>query len=140
MQSFHVWLIIGFVLIIAELASGTFYILVLGLTAFVAAIVAWFGASFVMQGIAAATVGVLGCIVVSMVRRRAAVPAMRGLDEGQIVKLDAWISRSDRLVKVRYRDALWEAKIVDGGDGEPGDVFYIVAMRGNNLEIAKRMS
>ena len=65
---------------------------------------------------------------------------MRGLDEGQIVKLDAWVSRIDRLVKVRYRDTLWDARIVDGGDGEAGDVFYIVAMRGNNLEIAKKIS
>lgn len=140
MQSFLVWAIIGFALVIAEVASGTFYILVLGLTAFVAAAVAWFGASFAVQVIVAVTFGLLGCILVSWLRRRAAVPVMRGLDEGQIVKLDAWVSRIDRLVKVRYRDTMWDARIVDGGDGEVGDVFYIVAMRGNNLEIAKKIS
>ncbi len=89
MQGFHIWLIIGLALIIAEIASGTFYILVLGLTALVAAALAWFGASFVIQVIVAVTVGILGCIALSILRRRAAVPVMRGLDEGQFVKLDS---------------------------------------------------
>ena len=140
MDSFLVWLIVGFVLVIAEMASGTFYILVLGLTAFVAAAVAWFGGSFAMQVVVAVTLGLIGCIAVSFIRRRHAVPVMRGLDEGQVVRLDTWISRAEGLVKVRYRDALWDARIVDGEAGEPGDVFFIVAMRGNNLEIAKKMA
>ena len=140
MQGFHIWLIIGLALIIAEIASGTFYILVLGLTALVAAALAWYGASFMMQVIVAATIGILGCIALTIVRRRAAVPVMRGLDEGQVVKLDTWISRGEGLVKVRYRDTLWDARIVDGTDGEPGDVFFIVATRGSTLDIAKKMS
>jgi membrane protein implicated in regulation of membrane protease activity len=139
-DGFLVWLIIGLVLVIAEVASGTFYILVLGLTAFVAAAVAWLGGSFAIQVVVAVTFGLAGCIAVSFIRRRKAVPVMRGLDEGQVVRLAAWISRADGLVKVRYRDALWDARIIDGESGEPGDVFFIVATQGNNLEIAKKMS
>jgi membrane protein implicated in regulation of membrane protease activity len=139
-DGFLVWVIIGLVLVIAEVASGTFYILVLGLTAFVAAAVAWLGGTFAIQVIVAVTLGLVGCIAVSLVRRRQAAPVMRGLDEGQVVRLDTWISRAEGLVKVRYRDALWDARIVDGEMGEPGDLFFIVATRGNNLEIAKKMS
>lgn len=139
MDSFLVWLIIGLMLVIAEVASGTFYVLVLGLTALIAAVVAWLGGSFAIQVVVAVTLGLFGCIAVSIIRRRTAVPLMRGLDEGQVVRLATWLSRADGLVKVRYRDALWDARIVDGEVGESGDIFFIVAMRGNNLEIAKKM-
>jgi membrane protein implicated in regulation of membrane protease activity len=39
---------------------------------------------------------------------------------------------------VTYRDALWDA-VVDGeARGEAGEVFYITAVDGNTLHVAKR--
>ena len=45
------WTIVGFVLVIVELATGTFYLLVLGLGAFAAALVAWAGGNMLIQAV-----------------------------------------------------------------------------------------
>ena len=37
MENYHYWLMAGFVLVITELVTGTFYLLVIGIAAFVAA-------------------------------------------------------------------------------------------------------
>jgi hypothetical protein len=46
-DTYWIWVIAGIALVVAELLSGTFYLLVLGVAAFVAAAVAWFGAAAV---------------------------------------------------------------------------------------------
>ena len=43
MELWVLWIIVGMVLVIAELVTGTFYLLVLGAGAFAAALVAWAG-------------------------------------------------------------------------------------------------
>ena len=45
-DSFLVWLIAGFALVIVELVTGTFYLLVLGVAAFAGAGLAYAGAVF----------------------------------------------------------------------------------------------
>lgn len=137
MESYLIWLIVGFVLVIAEMASGTFYLLVLGITAFVAAAIAWAGASFTVQVLAAVLLGIVGCVWVNARRKTANAPAMRALDVGQPVVLDAWVNQADRLARVRYRDALWDARINGEYRGEPGEIFYITAVRGNTLDVSK---
>jgi len=46
-DTYWIWVIAGIALVVAELLSGTFYLLVLGVAAFVAAAVARFGAAAV---------------------------------------------------------------------------------------------
>ena len=66
-----------------------------------------------------------------------ATPAMASLDVGHPVTLESWVNRADRLARVKYRDALWDA-VVDGEfHGEAGEVFYIRSVRGNTLHVAK---
>jgi membrane protein implicated in regulation of membrane protease activity len=63
---------------------------------------------------------------------------MPSLDVGQPVTLDSWVNRDDRLARVKYRDALWDA-VVDGEfRGEAGEVFYIRSVSGNTLHVAKQ--
>jgi len=52
------WLIAGFILIIVELVTGTFYLLVLGIAALVGAGVGYASGAFVWQAVAAAVVAV----------------------------------------------------------------------------------
>ena len=60
------WLIAGFILIIAELMTGTFYLLVLGVAALVGAGVGYASGALVWQAIgAAAAVGFLVGMLVS---------------------------------------------------------------------------
>jgi membrane protein implicated in regulation of membrane protease activity len=55
-----IWAVIGLVLVIVELLTGTFYLLMLGLAAFGAAAAAWLGLAFASQSIVAALVAVVG--------------------------------------------------------------------------------
>lgn len=46
MEDYLVWLIAGLILVSAELITGTFFLLFLGIAALLGAAVAWFGTPF----------------------------------------------------------------------------------------------
>jgi membrane protein implicated in regulation of membrane protease activity len=142
MEIYWVWAIAGIALLVAELLSGTFYLLVLGVAAFVAAAVAWFGAPFLAQVVAAGVIAVAGVFWIRSRKHALATPDMASLDVGQSVTLQSWVNQADRVARVMYRDALWDAVIEGeaGRDfrGEAGEVFYITRVEGSTLRIAKR--
>ena len=139
MESYWVWWLIGGIaLVVAELVSGTFYLFMLGLAAFVAAAVAWFGGPFLLQVVAAGAVALGGVFWIRSRKHALATPDMPSLDVGQAVTLASWVNQADRVARVTYRDALWDA-VVDGeARGEAGEVFYITAVDGSTLRVAKR--
>lgn len=55
------WAAAGFVLVIVELLTGTFYLLMLGMAAFAAAGAAWLGYDFAVQSIVGSVVAAVGC-------------------------------------------------------------------------------
>jgi len=131
------WAILGLVLVIAELLTGTFYLLMFGAAAFGAAAVAYFGQPFAIQAIVASAVGGLGCYGVHLYREKNRAEQMPNIDAGMPASFEAWIDAAARLAKVRYRGATWEAR-VEGGEGlEPGATVYVVAANGNTLKVAK---
>ena len=132
------WLVAGIVLIVAELLTGTFYLLVLGVAALVAAAVAWGGAGFLVQVGVAGVIAIVGILWLRGRKHALATPAMPSLDVGHPVTLDSWVSRGDRLARVRYRDALWDAVVEGEFRGETGEVFYIRAVEGSTLHVAKQ--
>jgi membrane protein implicated in regulation of membrane protease activity len=132
------WLIAGIVLIVAELVTGTFYLLVLGVAALLAAAVAYAGGAFPIQVMVAGVIAIAGVFWIRGRRTAMATRAMPGLDVGQPVTLDSWINRDDRLARVKYRDALWDAVVEGEFRGEAGEVFYIRAVAGNTLRVAKQ--
>ena len=132
------WVVAGIVLVITELATGTFYLLVLGVAALVAAGVAYAGGGFLVEVIVAGVIAIGGVFWIRSRKLASATPAMPSLDVGQPVTLDSWVNRADRLARVKYRDALWDA-VVDGEfRGEAGEVFYIRSVSGNTLRVAKQ--
>lgn len=135
MDAYLLWAVAGIVLIIVEMLTGTFYLLVLGIAALAAAGAAWFGLSFWVQAVVTAAVTVAGVILVNRYRSRSAPAAKRSLDIGQSVTLDSWVSEADGLARVSYRNAQWEARVT--GDRVPdGKVFYIHAVEGNTLLVS----
>jgi len=132
-----IWLIAGFVLVIAELVSGTFYLLVLGIAAFAGAAVAWAGLGPGPQAIVAAVVAAAGVAWVHHWRKGTAKEQMPSLDVGQTAVFDSWVSEEARHARVRYRDTLWDGQIEGPAEGRAGEVFYIVAVEGNTLKISK---
>jgi membrane protein implicated in regulation of membrane protease activity len=132
-----VWAIIGLVLVIVELLTGTFYLLMLGVAAFGAAFAAWLGLDFAAQSIVAAVVSAVGCYGVHVYKAKNSAQQMPPIDAGMPASFEIWLDAGARLARVRYRGASWDAR-VEGMDGvEPGATVYVLAADGNTLRVAK---
>jgi membrane protein implicated in regulation of membrane protease activity len=131
------WAVIGLGLVIAELLTGTFYLVMLGVAAFGAAGAAYLGVDFSAQVIVAALVAAVGCYGVHVYRAKNRTEQMPPIDAGNPASFESWIDASARLARVRYRGAGWEAR-VEGADAlEPGATVYVLATDGNTLKVAK---
>lgn len=135
MDLYLMWAVAGIVLIIIEMLTGTFYLLVLGVAALAAAGAAWFGQSFWVQAVVSAAVAVAGVILVNRYRGKSLPASQQALDVGQSVTLESWINEADGLARVNYRNAQWEAQVV-GERVTGGTVFYIQAVKGNTLSVS----
>lgn len=133
-----VWAVVGLVLVIVELLTGTFYLLVLGIAAFGAALAAWLGLQFSAQSIIAALIGAIGCYGVHLYRAKNRAEQMAPIDAGMPASFESWLDAGARLARVRYRGASWDAR-VEGFEGgiEPGATVYVLAADGNTLRVAK---
>ena len=137
MEAWLAWGVLGLVLVIAELLTGTFYLLVLGIAAFGAAATAGLGQSFAVQSIVAFIVAAAGCWAVHVWRAKNRGQQMPSIDAGMPASFEAWIDPGARLARVRYRGATWDAR-VEGGDAlEAGATVYVLATDGNTLKVAK---
>jgi membrane protein implicated in regulation of membrane protease activity len=131
------WAVIGLVLVIVELLTGTFYLLMLGIAAFGAAGTAWLGYDFAVQVIVAAVVAGVGCYAVHVYREKSKAEQMPPIDAGMPASFESWTDAGARLARVRYRGASWDARVEGGEALEPGATVYVVAADGNTLKVAK---
>lgn len=135
MQPYVWWIVIAIALVIVELLSGTFYLLVLGVAAAAGAALAYFALPFWSQAGSATLIAVLGVLLVH--HYRAAAPSMTGanaIDVGHRVTLESWINEADGLARVHYRGTLWDAKVA--GPRASGTTYYIRGVDGSTLHIA----
>ncbi|MSQ49412.1 MAG: hypothetical protein EXR30_03380 [Betaproteobacteria bacterium] len=129
------WAIVGLTLVIVELLTGTFYLLVLGIAAFGAALAAWFGQSFPVQVMVAGAIAGLGCYGAHVYRAKHATQQMPPVDAGQPASFESWVDQGARLARVTYRGASWEA-LVDGEETVAAEaVVYVLATHGNTLKV-----
>ena len=131
------WAVIGLVLVIAELLTGTFYLVMLGVAAFGAAGAAYLGVDFSAQVMVAALVAAVGCYGVHVYRAKNRTEQMPPIDAGNPARFESWIDAGARLARVRYRGASWEARVEDADALEPGATVYVLAADGNTLKVAK---
>jgi membrane protein implicated in regulation of membrane protease activity len=134
-----IWAIVGLVLVIVELLSGTFYLLVLGIAAFGSGVAALLGAGFAVQVLVGVVIAALGCYWVHAYRVKNAAQQMAPVDAGQPASFEQWVDASARLARVRYRGASWEALVEgEGGEPAPGAMLYVLAANGNTLKVSTR--
>jgi len=138
MSDWTIWLIGAGVLVIAELFTGTFYLLMIALGLCAGALAALAGLSGPLQTLVAAAVGVAATLVLRRSRfgkaahGEAANDPSINLDIGQRVRVPQW---QDRRARVMYRGALWDVELRPGASDHPGD-FRIVEVHGNRLIVA----
>ena len=140
MELWLIWIVAGFVLVTAELVTGTFYLLVVGLGAFAGALVAWLGGNTLVQAVSGSVVAIVGALAVHhwhAAHRNADEGQANFLDRGQPVVLESWVDENGRIARVKYRGAWWDARLTRAEDKPlPGTTLYIEGQEGNTLVVA----
>jgi membrane protein implicated in regulation of membrane protease activity len=133
------WWVGAGVLVAAELATGTFYLLMVALGATAGALAAHLGLGGTAQVVVAALLGGGATLAWHVHRGRSpgAAPANANrdvnLDIGERIHVAAW--NADRSARVQYRGAQWSVQYGGPDAPAPGDHF-IVAIEGNRLIVA----
>ena len=136
-EPYLLWIVLGFLLIIAELLTGTFYLLVMGVGAFAGAGIAWGGGSFFLQAFGAGAVALLGTgVVLYLTPKRVANASDNLLDRGQPVELESWVDPASGLARVKHRGASWEARVMSDARPAPGTLLYIIGTEGQVLQVS----
>jgi membrane protein implicated in regulation of membrane protease activity len=132
------WLVGAGILVIAELFTGTFYLLMIAIGLAFGGIAALLGASGPIQTLVAAAVGLVATSILH--RSRFGRPARQSpsrdrnvnLDIGARVTVPAW---QDGRARVMYRGALWDVELGPGALPEAGE-YRIVEVQGSRLIVA----
>ena len=131
------WLLAG-VLVAVELATGTFYLLMIALGAAAGAVGAHAGLATNGQIIAAALFGGGATALwhVKRARHPKSAPAASNrdvvLDIGETLVVEHW--QPDGTARATYRGASWAVRYAGGGSPVPGQ-YRIVALNGNELSV-----
>jgi membrane protein implicated in regulation of membrane protease activity len=133
------WWVLAGVLVAAELATGTFYLLMMALGAAAAAIGAHLGLALPMQVIVGALVGAGATAAWHWQRKNnprsepAATNRDVNLDIGERVTVAAW--EPDRTTRVPYRGSMWTARLAPDAPAHAGE-HVVRAVEGNWLVLA----
>lgn len=113
-----IWFGLAAIALIGEVASGTFYLLLVALGLAAAGVAAWLGFGLEWQLLACAILALLGLMVLrrrGVLKKRELDPARNAdvnLDIGQTVNVEAWSEGGT--ARVQYRGAQWQAKLASG--------------------------
>lgn len=139
MSSMTVWFVVAFGLLVVELMTGTFYMLMVAIGCAIGGFAALAGASLPLQFVAGAAIGIAATMVLR--RTRFGERGMRAdpagnrdiiLDIGEVVQVAAW---HDGTAHVRYRGCRWDATLEPGAAPQTG-AQVIKAVRGSTLIVA----
>ncbi|SAL53207.1 NfeD family protein [Caballeronia humi] len=135
------WWIAAGALVVMELITGTFYLLMIALGFIAGGLAHWAGASLAIELAVAALVALVAVIVLrrsrfgSWKRRDASRDAGVNLDIGETLQVNEWHEGHARAM---YRGAEWDVELAPG-ETEGARWYQIMAMQGNRLVVtAKR--
>jgi membrane protein implicated in regulation of membrane protease activity len=138
MAAYVYWFVLALILLGAEMATGTFYIVVLSIAVAIAGLAALAGWELYIQMSLAGIAGVVGIVILRHVKSARPVDAAGGsLDIGQTVKVLSW--NSDGTARVHYRGADWDAE-PESTHTPHESMLYIKAMRGSTLILTHHKS
>lgn len=134
------WLVVAGVMVVLELFTGTFYLLMIALGLVAAALVAFLGWTIEFQVIIAALVGAVATLSLRRSRFGQAnkTTANRdrnvNLDIGLSIQINEWQGSSTGVYSARamHRGALWDVEYAGKDVPEPGS-YNIVEIQGSKL-------
>jgi len=133
------WFVFAFVLLVAELLTGTFYLLMIALALAGAGLASLAGASLTVQLLIAAILGFCGALLLRRLRfgrpQNDQAEPLQNMDVGQSVNVDGW--SGTRTARANYRGAQWDIELAPGEEPQPGE-FVIQSIHANRLVVARR--
>jgi membrane protein implicated in regulation of membrane protease activity len=139
MNDFTIWWLLGGALVAAELATGTFYLLMLAIGASAAAISAHLQFNLTTQIVVGSAVGGMAVVLWRIYQNRVSQSnpqehASQHLDIGEKVQVSHWNAQG--IAQVHHRGAAWRAICAEGQAQETG-VYQIKDIQGNTLVLEK---
>lgn len=140
MEHSTLWWLMAGTAVVAELLTGTFYLLMLAIGLAAGAVTAHFGVTLSTQLVVAATVGSGAVAICYALRKRNPSTQPAGsnrdvnLDVGETVQVDAW--DGDGTAQVRYRGAQWTVLLRPGNAPSPG-TYRVAEIVGSRLLVDK---
>jgi membrane protein implicated in regulation of membrane protease activity len=131
------WWVVAVALGVAELFTGSFYMIVLAAGAASAGFAAALGYGTAAQFTCAAVVSAAGAVLVRRLRARAEAAHRNpdvNLDIGQAVDVTNWDAQGR--ARVSYRGAMWDVELMPGERPTPGR-FRIREVDGSRLRLAR---
>lgn len=138
MASYLYWFLLALVLIGLEMATGTFYLLVVAIAMAVGGLAALLTLSLAWQLLLSALTVIAGTIIVRRWKTtQSHEAASADLDAGQPVQVLKW--QENGAARVFYRGAEWDAE-AEQSDMPREGTLYIKAIRGSRLILTHRKS
>ncbi|MFA7240324.1 MAG: NfeD family protein [Sulfuricellaceae bacterium] len=136
MATYVHWFLWALCLMALEMATGTFYLLVLGAAMGIGGCAALLGLDPPYQFTLAALAGIVGTVLLRRFKNaQPAPPPEQSLDIGQPVQVVAW--HENGAARVYYRGAEWDAE-PESADMPHEGTLYIEALRGSTLILTHR--
>jgi len=132
------WMVLALGLLILELLTGTFYLLVIAVALAAAGLANLGGAPFTLQLVVAAVIGFGGSLWLRrsrLGRLTGEADALQNLDIGQVVRIDGW--SAGNTARAQYRGAEWDVVLAPGEAPVAGD-FVIRSVNGSRLVVARK--
>ncbi|MET3131888.1 membrane protein implicated in regulation of membrane protease activity [Oxalobacteraceae bacterium GrIS 1.11] len=129
------WFLAAGLVVILELFSGTFYLLMIAIGVAAGGVVALAGLGMVAQMVVAALVGVAATLLLrrskfgKTTRVDAALDPNVNQDIGASLAVTHWV---DGAARVMYRGALWDVELAPGADPQAGN-YIVREVRGSRL-------
>jgi len=120
MSSWIWWMVLAFGLLIAELLTGTFYLLVIAVALAAAGLADLAGASLTLQLVVAAAIGFSGALWLRRSRfgrLKTEGDRLQNLDGGQMIRVDSWTAGNT--ARAQYRGAEWDVMLAPGETAAP---------------------
>lgn len=130
------WFLLALILVGLEMATGTFYLLIVAIAMAIGGTAALLGLTISAQLALAALAGIGGIILLRRWKdRQISGGPIQSLDIGQPVEILTW--RNDGTARVFYRGTEWNGELDTQDSGHDG-VFYIKDIKGSVLVLTKQ--
>jgi membrane protein implicated in regulation of membrane protease activity len=141
MSGYVWWFVVGFGLLVAELLTGTFYLLVIAVAMGAAGLASLAGAPFALQLVIAAAIGLGGSLWLRATRfgrrlHQRGDDRVQNMDIGQSLRVEQWTPA--RTARAQYRGSTWDVELAPGEQPVSGD-FVIREIHANRLIVAAKL-